>query len=175
MTTEVWTPACMSADELATWQSGRNWADRPCLDCLLGFAVEMRAVGRCNGTPGGVQEDELEEAQEERPMTTSVRAQVSAPCDRCIHLEVCARRETIAELASVPVEVIQLAKGLSFAVSVEIECDAFLAAKKSRVDRPAGEGPKSYWTPERRQAQAARLIEFNARRAAERKLEAATP
>ena len=59
-----WAPACMDAGELAGWRD-RNArllpfrrAERPCEDCLLGFAAEMRAEGRCNGEPGGDGEDQ---------------------------------------------------------------------------------------------------------------------
>jgi hypothetical protein len=58
-----WTPACMEPDELAAWGEmngrvrGSGQAQSPCTDCRLAFAIEMRAIGRCNGTPRGVEED----------------------------------------------------------------------------------------------------------------------
>lgn len=64
-------PACMSDDELALWNrrptaggrnSRRGWRGTPCDDCLLWHALEMRAEGRCNGTPGGVEEEDEEAA-----------------------------------------------------------------------------------------------------------------
>jgi hypothetical protein len=33
-------------------------AGTPCIDCLIGYALEMRAKGLCNGTPGGAEEDD---------------------------------------------------------------------------------------------------------------------
>lgn len=54
----------MSPEEWALWRArwkasyGSHRRARPCPDCPLGFAVEMRAEGRCNGEPGGVEEDE---------------------------------------------------------------------------------------------------------------------
>jgi hypothetical protein len=46
----------MSADELASWQDMNSQTtshrtDRPCHDCPVAFAMEMRALGRCNGEP----------------------------------------------------------------------------------------------------------------------------
>ena len=55
----AWQPACMEGDELVGWMNAEakarrrgNRASYPCTDCTASFAVEMRAVGRCNGTPG---------------------------------------------------------------------------------------------------------------------------
>jgi len=52
----------MTPDELALWRAQAeylraNWSNKtntvdPCFDCTLAFSDEMRAVGRCNGTPG---------------------------------------------------------------------------------------------------------------------------
>lgn len=63
----AWVAACMEPDEWEAWQvsnrriavSGR--APRPCSDCPLGFAAEMRSVGRCNGSPNGVDDHEEDE------------------------------------------------------------------------------------------------------------------
>lgn len=53
-----WSPLCMSDGEWANWQrlnprlpAGEGRADRPCADCPAEYAAEMRAQGRCNGTP----------------------------------------------------------------------------------------------------------------------------
>jgi hypothetical protein len=53
-------PACMTPDELELWKEQaalvRKWgqanAAEACFDCTLAFSAEMRAIGRCNGTPG---------------------------------------------------------------------------------------------------------------------------
>lgn len=53
-------PACMDDDEYAGW-TRLNVASRtasPCDDCLAGFAADMRAIGRCDGTPLGYEDDE---------------------------------------------------------------------------------------------------------------------
>lgn len=54
----TFTPACMTADELRLWREAnaviavtRNTSDRPCRDCPVTFATEMRAKGCCNGVP----------------------------------------------------------------------------------------------------------------------------
>jgi hypothetical protein len=54
----------MSAEDFADLKgfnsrSGGAKAVRPCHDCPLGYAAEMRALGRCNGTPAGVAGDLL--------------------------------------------------------------------------------------------------------------------
>lgn len=63
-----WAPLCMTADEWADWRAHVSFtghhteqAARPCDDCPLGFAADMRAEGRCNGTPGGVADEPEEE------------------------------------------------------------------------------------------------------------------
>lgn len=61
---ERWEPVCMEPDEWTSWLAAnreltfqRDQARRPCADCPLGHAAEMRAVGRCNGEPEDVAED----------------------------------------------------------------------------------------------------------------------
>lgn len=57
-TDEFWAPACMADREWALWRkvnartSAQDRAVRPCADCPISFALEMRAEGRCNGLPG---------------------------------------------------------------------------------------------------------------------------
>jgi hypothetical protein len=52
------TPACMTPAELAGWAAAnrrlRRRAGLPCVDCPASFAAQMRAVGCCNGIPGGL-------------------------------------------------------------------------------------------------------------------------
>jgi hypothetical protein len=51
-------PLCMTPDELAGWHaandllSARQPSRDPCSDCLVAFARDMMAEGRCNGIPG---------------------------------------------------------------------------------------------------------------------------
>lgn len=66
----AWAPACMDAEEWALWEranrslsSSLERATRPCADCPLGHAADMRAIGQCNGTPGGVEDEEDEGAE----------------------------------------------------------------------------------------------------------------
>jgi hypothetical protein len=54
-----WAPLCMEPEDWADWQAmnpriseAGGFAPRPCTDCPIAFADEMRAVGKCNGTPG---------------------------------------------------------------------------------------------------------------------------
>ncbi len=72
---DTWSPACMADDEYAGWAkmnariTGHSQrAKRPCADCTLGYASEMRAVGRCNGTPGSIEkEPEMEQPENVAP------------------------------------------------------------------------------------------------------------
>lgn len=65
---------CMTEDELALWRLQaeyvRKWGatntDDPCFDCTLVFAEEMRAIGRCNGTPGVAEPTEPMDLSEAR-------------------------------------------------------------------------------------------------------------
>lgn len=58
-------PACMDGREYAEWQAHNQrlaqWvAPTPCHDCIAAFAVEMRMEGRCDGHPGGVEDDDTQ-------------------------------------------------------------------------------------------------------------------
>ena len=196
--TSDWTPLCMSANELADWQGSNDRtpdcgglrAVSPCTDCTLGYAAEMRELDKCNGVPGGVEEDDEpapSPAMEVVRMSTSVRTIVTAPCGSCMHEVVCSRRASIADLDAADVEIETLAPGLSVALSATVECDAYLRAKGSNTHakaahaagEPAGAADETestpkraagYWTPERRAAQAelmrgkGNLAAFNAAR-----------
>lgn len=55
-----WTPDCMSPDEFELWQiDTRDDMRRPCDACPLGWAMDMRMEGRCNGIPAVLEEDEV--------------------------------------------------------------------------------------------------------------------
>ena len=49
---------CMTPAEWAAWDSANRLVQpqirsgRPCVDCNATFAATMRAIWRCNGTPG---------------------------------------------------------------------------------------------------------------------------
>lgn len=51
----TFTPLCMDEGEFAAWRAANARcspayrAPRPCFDCPVAFASEMRLVGRCNG------------------------------------------------------------------------------------------------------------------------------
>ena len=120
----IWTPLCMEPDELARWQEmqvrSRDLTARPCADCLAGFAAEMRAVGRCNGTPAGVEEDPME------PTPLAARRlplDVTAPrCETCLHAPVCALRAALGALRSIPADVPALPDGLTVTISATVIC-----------------------------------------------------
>jgi hypothetical protein len=138
----------MDAEELARWQemNGRaaaNRAARPCADCPLGYAVEMRALGRCNGTPGGVEEDtemgtfdytgperpqpEPKEAPRALTMTRRVELEVAAPpCGSCAHEPVCALRAAFEGMATVETSAPPLPDGLRLTLTASVECAHYL-------------------------------------------------
>ena len=145
-----WRPLCMSAEELAEWQESADGqpvttraherAAIPCTDCTLGFAAEQRAIGKCNGRPGGAEEDDeldVTPALEATRMSTAVRTLVSAPCESCLHRAVCSRRAAILDLDTADVEIETLPEGLSVALSAVVECDAYLREPKSHKALPA--------------------------------------
>lgn len=59
-----WSPDCMTAADYSDWRrfnekiplttagAENKRAERPCEDCPLPYSLEMRAEGKCNGTPG---------------------------------------------------------------------------------------------------------------------------
>jgi len=148
---EPFVPLCMEPDELADWNDHNRAAARhgkapnPCHDCMPDFALEMRAEGRCNGHPRGVEpgEDEPEEpARKDRHMQTVL---VRHACDMCVHSRVCGRRASIANLTrGVEIETDPLPAGLTIALEARVDCDAYLPMHKSRAKGsepvPQGQG-----------------------------------
>ena len=191
----LWAPRCMDAEELETWRvraggwagadDGRSrpgaagrarptvWTLRPCVDCPLGHAAEMRALGRCNGTPAGVEVDEIEEEttmdqpaagraverlRVDEATQTRVKVAVSAPCGTCAHAPVCGLRETLVALTGV---VVRLPK-LDEAIGIRLEASATCG---HHLRRP---NAHKQWTPEARAKQAERVLALNAARSARR-------
>lgn len=108
-------------------------AERPCADCPLGYAAEMRAVGRCNGTPGWVaEEDEVSDAPRLLTGGKEVPVALSLPCDRCAHYRVCAIRPVMeARLETLPVSLPVLDSAVKVTLSADVECGHFLRAAKA--------------------------------------------
>lgn len=161
----------VAADDLADWQrlNLRNTnlaarAARPCEDCTLGFAADMRAEGRCNGTPGGVAEED--ETVEDSSPTRTGRVAVSsaAPCGTCLHAPVCRLRASVEGLRSVTASLPVLDDAVTVSLTAEVVCSHHAREPKSHHS-PAGTGrrlsPDGY----------ARVVEANRLRA-ERQREA---
>lgn len=180
----TFTPLCMDADELADYRAGRIKA---CSDCLPKFALEMRALRRCNGHPGGVEidpEDEEPEtpARKEHRHMATLKVNVTAPCVTCVHAAVCARRESIIALqqGDLAVEHSPLRGGLTLVLAATVDCDAYLRAKATRPASAAGmdadgRNPLTGRRPqslEQRQASSERM---KALRAAQREAATAEP
>lgn len=187
MTAEPWTPACMEPGELADWERLNHTAMSmraalPCADCLPSFAAEMRAEGRCNGTPRGTEEPMLDDRDElARRQIAAVRggearlAQVreakpdavelvlETPCGTCAHAPVCARKRLLDAIGDVPVRMPELEDGLVLTLHAVVECDQYLRAPKAKaatVSVVTSVKPGGEWTPERR----ARMSEAMRRR-----------
>jgi hypothetical protein len=171
-----WTAACMDPDEWRLWidanrRASQNRVSRPCNECPLGFAVEMRAIGRCNGEPSGAPEDE--EAEDEpmdiaRVSTQRVTVEVIAPCPTCLHRDVCAIKADVDGAGAAEVGLRALSPALTPRVTVDLEC-AFYLRDRSAGKATAEKKPKARdWTPEQRQAAAARLNAGKAKAAAEK-------
>jgi hypothetical protein len=172
LTTPVWSPACMDADDLADWSAfnarivGKGRSTSPCFDCLPSFADEMRPLGRCNGIPRGGDREETPMDLAKIAVPTKIDAprgrrmavDVSGPaCDACAHEPVCALRAAIEGMASIETSAAALPGGLHLALRATIECDHYLRDRA----RPAP-STAAYWTPERRAAQAERVRALNA-------------
>lgn len=155
-------------------------AERPCTDCPVSYAVGMRAVGLCNGTPGG---DDVSEGNGvgtlNRPSVVGkqfrdAEVEVTAvlPCEKCAHAAVCRIKPILeARLETLPVTLPTLDPAISFTLSAEVKCGQFLRGRP--VGNPVsgfmvkGAAPSGYQrTPEHQ----ARINEANRRRAAEKKL-----
>lgn len=160
----------MEPDEWAAWQdanrrASQNRIERPCQECPLGFAAEMRAIDRCNGTPAGVDDEEEDQVPEiTKPIGKPVTVALDTPCGRCIHREVCSIRQSLeaAMNSGVEVELPRLNPALTPTLSIAVECALF-----RRDSLAVG------WTPERRAAQAERTRHARAVGAAKRAAAAA--
>lgn len=169
-----WRAACMDDDEWRLWNqanrsisAGSHRVDRPCRECPLGFALEMRAINRCNGEPSGAPEpDEEEEPMEvARISSQRVSVNVAAPCATCLHRDVCAIKEDVDRAGSAEVGLPQLSPALKPVLSLVLDCAFYLrdkAAGKTVSDEPK----KRNWSPEQRQAAADRLAAMRAAKAA---------
>ena len=184
----AWTPLCMEPDELAAWQEMRDRSTayhdrtaRPCRDCLTGFAAEMRAIGRCNGTPADFEEDPEMDAPatptppRSLPVARRVALDVAAPpCESCSHEPVCGLRAALEGVADVETTAPALPTGLTFSLTATVECAHFLRDRSKpapvRVLTSQERGAVNHaaavraskpstadWTPERRAAQGERM------------------
>jgi hypothetical protein len=169
-----WSPACMDDDERTAWEAknarvtgmfgGVGKADRPCTDCTLGFAADMRAIGRCNGAPGGVEEEETMDQDRtvtriESAATTKVAIALAAPCGGCGHAPVCRLRESVEALARTTVSVPKLEPGLAVELRGTIACEWFVKAKGAQPTAPR---PKRELSPEQREAARERMLHARA-------------
>lgn len=175
-----WQPACMDQDEAADWRRhnarltiGR--AKRPCADCLLGYAAEMRSIGRCNGTPMGDPDHDEEEAtmdtipQAKAPVTTPTRIGVEAPCRSCIHAPVCRLRDKVIDAGTISIPVPVLGDGVSIVLTGTVECDWYAKERVARADPK----PRREMTEEQREAARQRMLHARAIGVAKKAAEAA--
>lgn len=142
-----WAPACIDADEWAAWRARNplvgveaDLVARPCEECPLGFAADMRAQGRCNGEPGGVAEPDDTEEEPMDPVTPAapaVRVTVSlapAPCGRCEKADVCALRPTVEGLSEIAASLPALDRRIGLELTGSVSCAAFAKARIRRAD-----------------------------------------
>lgn len=169
----VWVAACMEPEEWEAWRDtnermqGKGKAFRPCSDCTLGFAAEMRAIGRCNGTPAGAEHDEIQEEQAMEPQaiptTINRRLEVAGelPCATCVHAVVCGLRPALEALRSIQVALPRLDAALGLQLTATATCSHHERAPKPRKASPTTDGERKQggrtWTPEQREAQAERM------------------
>lgn len=179
-----WAPACMDADEWGDWRAANPFTGRmaeqvarPCEDCLLGFAADMRAIGRCNGTPGGAPDEEIEEETvnvESIDLPMRAMVTVTAPCGGCAHGAVCRIRPQLEALKAAQVALPRVEDGVSVTVAATVACEHFTKDRVRKADVAELEhGPRKLdLSPEERERRRQRTIAMNAARKAER--EAAT-
>lgn len=133
-----WAPLCMEPDEWVHWQAtnpSNAMAGRPCSDCPADFAAEMRAEGKCNGTPGWrPPADDLEEAEVGDTVIVS-NVQISAPCGSCAHQAVCAIRRTLGHLDEVEVSMPKPDPALTVVLAMTVECSHYLRGAKAKREQ----------------------------------------
>lgn len=135
-------------------------AARPCTDCPLAFAADMRAEGRCNGTPGGVAEEPEEEEFVEPAIAARpdpgirVAVTLKAPCASCEKADVCSLRPAVEALTDLPVLVPLLDHRVGLELAGTVTCAAFVRARIRRAD--AGELQRKRGRPAASVAAAAR-------------------
>lgn len=176
-----WRALCMDGLEWAAWRVlnplvGKygDMAARPCTDCLLGFAADMRAIGRCNGEPGGVVDEPEEEPMDlamipvPGPANVARRTALAVdppPCASCAHEPVCALRAAFEGMAEIETTAPALPAGLRLELAAVVSCDFFLRDRTKpapvRVLTSQERGQyraksAAHWTPERRAAQGER-------------------
>lgn len=145
-----WRAACMDDSEWVEWISKNSLsmpdgdaAARPCKDCPLGFAADMRAQGRCNGTPGGVAEEIDQE--EEEPMDNiapaprpdpgiRIAVALEAPCPACVKADVCSLRPLVEQLQSVQVATPKMDPLLGLQLAGTVTCRAFVKDRIRKAD-----------------------------------------
>lgn len=157
---ETWAPLCMDAEDWRHWKrmnprlsTASENADRPCKDCPADFAAEMRAQGKCNGTPGWrPPADDIEEAEVGDTVTVS-NVVVSAPCGGCAHQEVCAIRRTLGSLEEVDVAMPKPDPALTVVLGMTVECSHYLRGKNGHAG--PSKGRKLDLSPEERERRAA--------------------
>lgn len=162
MTADAWEPLCMDARDWRDWQrlnprnlGGHSVADRPCADCPASFAAEMRAEGKCNGSPGWrPPADDIEEADVGDAITIS-NVSISAPCGSCSHAAVCSIKATLGGLEEADVTIPKPDPALTVALALSVECSHYLRRSGSTTGR------RLNLTPEDRAARAERLRAVN--------------
>lgn len=141
-----WQPACMDEAELAEYRAGVLVG---CRDCTETFANEMRAEGRCNGSPGevlagiGAEEPEMEEPI--NLATRRVAVEVTAPCDTCIHAGICRIQPTLVELRRLAVSLPTVDEAVSVELAADVSCAHYVKARGVK----AAAAPKLVTTPDK--------------------------
>lgn len=179
-TVETWTAACMEPAEWVEWVALNpaltrlsDRAERPCADCPASYAAEMRAVGRCNGYPRGVDMSENGVTTMPRPLVNltgkETTVDLALPCGRCAHAPVCRIKPQLeARLETLPVTLPQLDPAIRVALAATVECSQFLRASGAKPAQRASGGQPGTRSPESRERMRQAQLDIAARKRAER-------
>jgi hypothetical protein len=127
---------------------GTRIAARPCEDCPLGFAADMRAQDKCNGEPGYIAGEDDEEEEEHTVAEQSGSSQVvsvTAPCGTCSHAPVCRLRAAVEGARTASVDFPRVDAAITVEVAATVSCAHYSGQRQAKA---TGTDGKRHLSPE---------------------------